>query len=76
MTTYELMLRLAAALAVGMVIGIERQWRHKMAGLRTNVLVAVGAAVFCLMPSCVLRRLIRHGLPPRSPRASVSSVLA
>jgi len=49
MTTYELMLRLAAALVVGVIIGIERQWRHKMAGLRTNVLVAVGAAMFCLI---------------------------
>jgi putative Mg2+ transporter-C (MgtC) family protein len=49
MMVYELTLRLAAALVVGVVIGIERQWRHKMAGLRTNVLVAVGAAVFCLI---------------------------
>ena len=31
MTAYELTLRLATALVVGMVIGIERQWRHKMA---------------------------------------------
>ena len=49
MTTYEMILRLAVALAGGMVIGMERQWRHKMAGLRTNVLVAVGAAMFCLI---------------------------
>jgi putative Mg2+ transporter-C (MgtC) family protein len=49
MTMYELILRLAVALAVGMVIGMERQWRHKMAGLRTNVLVSVGAAMFCLI---------------------------
>src|SRR5262249_5887499 len=45
----ELMLRLATALAAGTVIGIERQWRHKMAGLRTNVLVSIGAAMFCLI---------------------------
>ena len=49
MMAYELTLRLATALVVGAVIGIERQWRHKMAGLRTNVLVSVGAAVFCLI---------------------------
>jgi putative Mg2+ transporter-C (MgtC) family protein len=49
MMTYELMLRLAAALVVGVIIGIERQWRHKMAGLRTNVLISVGAAMFCLI---------------------------
>ena len=41
--------RLGVALAVGLLIGLERQWRHKMAGLRTNTLVAVGAALFCLI---------------------------
>src|SRR5262249_17398116 len=49
MMVYELTLRLATALVVGVIIGIERQWRHKMAGLRTNVLVAVGAAMFCVI---------------------------
>src|SRR5215470_12808431 len=49
MTTYEMILRLAVAPAGGGVICMVRQWRHKMAGLRTNVLVAVGAAMFCLI---------------------------
>ena len=34
------------ALLLGMVIGVERQWRQRMAGLRTNALVAVGAALY------------------------------
>lgn len=34
------------ALVLGIAIGIERQWRQRMAGLRTNALVAVGAALF------------------------------
>jgi putative Mg2+ transporter-C (MgtC) family protein len=45
----EVILRLAAAVAAGGIIGAEREWRQKRAGLRTNVLVAVGAAVFCLI---------------------------
>jgi len=32
--------------ALGTLIGLERQWRQRSAGLRTNVLVAVGAAAF------------------------------
>jgi len=36
----------AAAFAVGTLIGAERQYRQRSAGLRTNVLVAVGAAAF------------------------------
>jgi putative Mg2+ transporter-C (MgtC) family protein len=36
----------ALALALGTVIGLERQWRQHPAGLRTNALVAIGAALF------------------------------
>ncbi len=38
---------LATAFALGTLIGFERQWRQRTAGLRTNVLVALGAAAFC-----------------------------
>ena len=34
------------AFVLGLAIGFERQWRQRTAGLRTNVLVAVGAAAF------------------------------
>lgn len=37
---------LVAAFALGTLIGAERQYRQRTAGLRTNVLVAVGAAAF------------------------------
>jgi putative Mg2+ transporter-C (MgtC) family protein len=40
-----ILVRLALAL-LGSAIGFERQWHQKMAGLRTNVLVALGAAGF------------------------------
>ena len=46
MTLGEVTIRLVAALALGAVIGFERQWRQRMAGLRTNALVALGAAGF------------------------------
>ena len=39
-------LRLAVAFGLGTLIGFERQWRQHTAGLRTNVLVAIGAAAF------------------------------
>jgi putative Mg2+ transporter-C (MgtC) family protein len=37
---------LGTAVALGAVIGFERQWRQRLAGLRTNTLVALGAASF------------------------------
>jgi putative Mg2+ transporter-C (MgtC) family protein len=39
---------LAAALLLGAAIGFERQWRNRLAGLRTNTLVALGAAGFVI----------------------------
>jgi len=37
---------LATAFILGGVIGLERQYRQRTAGLRTNILVAIGAAIF------------------------------
>lgn len=39
-------LSLITAFVLGGIIGLERQFRQRTAGLRTNVLVAVGAAIF------------------------------
>lgn len=41
--------RLIVALLAGLAIGFERQWHHKTAGLKTNMLVATGAAIFVLL---------------------------
>src|SRR5882757_11332505 len=49
MSTAEMLLRLAAGVGLGTVIGFERQYRARMAGLRTNALVAGGATLFVLL---------------------------
>jgi len=41
-------LRLGAGVGCGALIGLERQWRARRAGLRTNALVAGGATLFVL----------------------------
>lgn len=43
---FELFVRLLVALALGAAIGFEREFRGHEAGIRTNALVCVGAAVF------------------------------
>ena len=43
------MLRVTVAMVLGAVIGAERQLRQRMAGLRTNALVASGACLFVLV---------------------------
>jgi len=42
--------RLALAVALGALVGIDRELSEKAAGLRTNMLVALGASLFVLMP--------------------------
>ncbi|WP_421994608.1 MgtC/SapB family protein [Reyranella sp.] len=53
-------LRLLVAVLLGAAIGIERQWHQKMAGLRTNALVALGASGFV-----ILSWLVDKGDPTR-----------
>jgi putative Mg2+ transporter-C (MgtC) family protein len=45
----EYILRIGTAFLLGGIIGFERQWRQKNAGLRTNTLVAIGAASYVLL---------------------------
>jgi putative Mg2+ transporter-C (MgtC) family protein len=49
----DIAIRLGAALLIGRVIGFERQWRQRMAGLRTNALVSIGAAGFVVFSATV-----------------------
>lgn len=42
----DTLVSLTAAFILGSLIGLERQYRQRTAGLRTNALVAVGAAIF------------------------------
>jgi len=41
--------RLLMACAMGGLIGIEREWRRKASGLRTNMLLCLGCAFFTLL---------------------------
>ena len=42
-------MRLALAAVLGGAIGLEREYRHKPAGLRTNMLIALGSALFSIL---------------------------
>lgn len=48
MTYHLFVIKLFAAMALGGMVGIERQWRRQLAGVRTNALVSMGAAAFTL----------------------------
>jgi putative Mg2+ transporter-C (MgtC) family protein len=54
-TTIHFTLRLFAALLLGATVGLERQWRQRMAGTRTNALVAAGASAFVMAGSLLVQ---------------------
>ena len=45
----DVLARLAAAMIAGMILGLEREWRQKPAGLRTHMLVSLAAAAFTIL---------------------------
>lgn len=49
MTTEDVILRILAALILGGIIGLERQYHDKPAGFATNTLICAGSAVFTLL---------------------------
>ena len=46
---WEMTERLLLAALIGALLGLEREWRQKTAGLRTNILIAVGTTTLTLM---------------------------
>ena len=49
MSDLELIERLLLSAALGGLLGLEREWRQKSAGLRTNILIAMGSTLFTMM---------------------------
>ena len=47
-STLSFSLHLVVAILMGATVGLERQWRQRMAGTRTNALAAAGAAAFVM----------------------------
>lgn len=64
---FEILLRLACAMLIGAVIGMEREYSHRPAGLRTHMLVALGSCTVddhqptSLLPVSSLRRRAGSG---------------
>jgi putative Mg2+ transporter-C (MgtC) family protein len=46
---HDLALRLLLAAGLGAAIGLEREYRQKPAGLRTNTLIALGSCLFTIV---------------------------
>src|SRR5512139_1599160 len=54
MTTLDIILRLLLAIALGGIIGLEREASHKPAGLRTHILICISAAMMMIFSELLL----------------------
>ncbi|MES2315299.1 MAG: MgtC/SapB family protein [Patescibacteria group bacterium] len=60
-----IILNLIIAVALGLVIGAERRFVHKEAGMKTHALVSLGAAVFVVVSEAMTAKYINvSGLNP------------
>ena len=48
LTTADIIIRLAVTTVLATLIGMEREWHEKPAGIRTNVMVGLGATIMTL----------------------------
>jgi putative Mg2+ transporter-C (MgtC) family protein len=68
--------RLAVAAALGSVIGFEREFREREAGLRTHLLVSVGAALFTIVSAYGFRDILGASGPSVLVRLDPSRIAA
>ena len=73
MSIEQAAINLAVAFCLSAAIGFERQWRNRLAGLRTNTLVALGAASFVVFAALVPGEAVRPVSPRKWYRGSGSS---
>jgi putative Mg2+ transporter-C (MgtC) family protein len=62
MTWWEAGLRLLLAVVIGCVIGIEREKKNRPAGMRTHVLVCVGASLIAVVECMIAADTLRLNL--------------
>jgi putative Mg2+ transporter-C (MgtC) family protein len=56
--------RLVLAALLGAVLGVEREWHYRTAGLRTNTLIALGSALYTIIS---IQMVAPGGDPTRIP---------
>ena len=57
----DILMRLLCAMVVGTVIGIEREYTHRPAGLRTHILVALGACAVMITGQLIFAQYRPYG---------------
>lgn len=72
--TREILLRIALAMLIGGVIGTEREYTHRPAGMRTHMLVALGACAVMCTSQLIFFQYRAYGAVPDPARLSAQVI--
>ena len=70
----EISARLGCAMLVGLIIGIEREYTHRPAGMRTHILVALGACAVSIVGEMIFLQYQAYGATPDPARLSAQVI--
>lgn len=73
--TWDLILRLLLASLLGGIIGLDREYRAKEAGLRTHILVSLGSAIFMIVSQYGFGNILQEGNISLDPSRIASQVV-
>ncbi len=72
-STLAVLLRLLLAMLAGTVVGAEREWRNKSAGIKTHVLVCLGSALTMIVGEYLFHAFPESSIDPSRVGAQVIS---
>ena len=72
----ESMGRILTAIACGLIVGMERTYRGKPAGIRTNLLICMGACMFMIVSAEVAHQALRDGYTNPDPARIAAQVVS
>ncbi len=64
LTPWEIIIRLAGAMVIGAIIGTEREYTHRPAGMRTHMLVALGSCAVMVTSQLMFVQYHAFGASP------------
>ena len=70
----EIGLRLVFAMILGLIVGIEREYTHRPAGMRTHILVALGSCVVMLTGQMIFAQYYPYGATPDPARLAAQVI--
>lgn len=74
LNAWDILLRMMSAMLVGAIIGTEREFTHRPAGMRTHMLVALGACVVMVTSQLLFVQYRPYGATPDPARLSAQVI--